>query len=59
MNATPIVENPTTEILLRGIKIAATIGDKCPETAKLNPIMLYMKEITKAAFKTVMELLDN
>jgi hypothetical protein len=34
------VANPTTLILLTGIRIAATIGSKLPVTAKLNPTML-------------------
>ena len=34
------VENPTTLMLLRGIRIAATIGVKCPLIATLSAIAL-------------------
>ena len=37
----------TTVIELNGIKIAATTGDKDPETAKYIPIRLYKNEIIK------------
>jgi hypothetical protein len=36
-----------TLTLLKGIRIAATIGDIVPVTAKLSPTILYKREITK------------
>ena len=36
-------------MLLAGIKIAATIGDKMPRTANDNPTILYKMERTKLA----------
>jgi hypothetical protein len=50
---TAIVEKTTTLILLMGIRIAATNGVRCPETAKLNAIALYRNEITNPIFKMV------
>lgn len=41
------VAKATTETELIGISIAAIMGDRFPETAKLIPIILYKKEIAK------------
>ena len=52
-NRALIVDNAVTSntilMLLAGIKIAATIGDKMPRTANDNPTMLYKIERTKLA----------
>ena len=42
-----IVTKLTIVMVLKGIIIAATIGNKLPETAKLNPTTLYNKESVK------------
>ena len=41
------VTNTTTVMELSGIKIAAKTGDNKPWTAKVNPTMLYKKEMIK------------
>jgi len=44
------VTKTTTDIELKGINIAAIIGDNSPLTAKYIPIILYRKDKTKLAF---------
>jgi hypothetical protein len=46
MSVVVIVVNAITVIELKGINIAAKSGDNVPCTAKLNPMILYIKEIS-------------
>ena len=49
----------TTETELKGIKIAATIGESIPETAKYIPITLYRNDKTKLDFTTLIAEPDS
>ena len=49
LNEESKVTSNTMLILLAGIKIAATIGERIPCTAKDRPIMLYKMDRTKLA----------
>ena len=51
------VANATTETELRGINIAAIIGDRFPVIAKLIPMILYRNEIRKLSFTMLIEVL--
>lgn len=59
INLVAKVANATTETELTGINMAAIIGDRFPEIAKLIPIMLYTNEIVKLSFTMFNEVLVN
>ena len=51
--------NNTTEIELKGIRIAAIRGDNIPLTANPSPIALYKKDIAKLIKIILMLILEN
>ena len=54
-----MVVNNTTDILDKGIRIAANTGVRFPESAKLIPRMLYKNEITKLTIIICIVLFDK
>jgi len=53
------VTNTTTETELKGIKIAAIIGDNCPVIAKYIPTILYKNDTIKLALITAIVCFAN
>jgi hypothetical protein len=54
-----ITEKTTTVTELRGIRIAAKTGDNKPDTAKINPTILYKKEMVKFTYTIFTQLFAN
>ena len=54
-NTVPKVAINTMVMELIGIRIAATIGDNCPVTANVNPMVLYKRENTRQILNIALE----